>query len=205
MYLSKLILNPSPAARTVVRDLADAYELHRTISRAFPEGGRDDGARVLYRLDNAPGAGRPPVLLVQSGTEPDWNAIQTEPPYLLEHVCKQLDPCFSTGQSLRFRLRGNATIKKEGKRVPLVGERAQGEWFGRKAAGAGFEVVQAIVLGMGRIVGRKPSNGGRIVHDYVDFDGILRVDDPECMLRTLAAGIGPAKAFGCGLLSLAPA
>lgn len=36
------------------------------------------------------------------------------------------------------------------------------------------------------------------------YDGILAVTDPDRFARVLARGIGPAKAFGFGLLSVAP-
>ncbi|MFG2646003.1 type I-E CRISPR-associated protein Cas6/Cse3/CasE [Streptomyces sp. NPDC048370] len=36
------------------------------------------------------------------------------------------------------------------------------------------------------------------------FDGRLEVTDPELMRRTLTQGIGKAKAYGCGLMTLAP-
>ena len=39
----------------------------------------------------------------------------------------------------------------------------------------------------------------------VRFDGILVVTDPDTFRKTVAAGIGTGKAFGFGLLSLAPA
>ncbi|MFE6096591.1 type I-E CRISPR-associated protein Cas6/Cse3/CasE [Streptomyces massasporeus] len=38
----------------------------------------------------------------------------------------------------------------------------------------------------------------------VTFDGRLEITDPEAMRRTLTQGIGRAKAYGCGLLTLAP-
>ncbi|WP_448062247.1 type I-E CRISPR-associated protein Cas6/Cse3/CasE [Cellulomonas hominis] len=37
------------------------------------------------------------------------------------------------------------------------------------------------------------------------FDGRLEVTDPEALRRALVTGIGPAKAYGCGLLTLARA
>ncbi|WP_455361919.1 type I-E CRISPR-associated protein Cas6/Cse3/CasE [Streptomyces sp. SYSU K21746] len=36
------------------------------------------------------------------------------------------------------------------------------------------------------------------------FDGRLEVTDPEALQRTLTHGIGRAKAYGCGLMTLAP-
>ena len=38
----------------------------------------------------------------------------------------------------------------------------------------------------------------------VTFDGRLEVTDPDALRRTLTQGIGRAKAYGCGLLTLAP-
>ncbi|MCX4993529.1 type I-E CRISPR-associated protein Cas6/Cse3/CasE [Streptomyces sp. NBC_00568] len=39
----------------------------------------------------------------------------------------------------------------------------------------------------------------------VTFDGRLEVMDPERLRLTLAKGLGKAKAYGCGLMTLAPA
>ncbi|GAA3750315.1 type I-E CRISPR-associated protein Cas6/Cse3/CasE [Salinactinospora qingdaonensis] len=36
------------------------------------------------------------------------------------------------------------------------------------------------------------------------FDGRLEVTDPEALRRTLTAGLGRGKAYGCGLMTLAP-
>ncbi|MFJ9636788.1 type I-E CRISPR-associated protein Cas6/Cse3/CasE [Streptomyces sp. NPDC101178] len=38
----------------------------------------------------------------------------------------------------------------------------------------------------------------------VTFDGRLRVTEPELFRRTLTHGLGKAKAYGCGLMTLAP-
>ncbi|WP_406454022.1 type I-E CRISPR-associated protein Cas6/Cse3/CasE [Streptomyces sp. NBC_00876] len=46
--------------------------------------------------------------------------------------------------------------------------------------------------------------GSRVSLVTVTFDGRLEVTDPGAMRRTLTQGIGKAKAYGCGLLTLAP-
>ncbi|MER5859793.1 type I-E CRISPR-associated protein Cas6/Cse3/CasE [Streptomyces sp900105245] len=38
----------------------------------------------------------------------------------------------------------------------------------------------------------------------VTFDGQLEITDPDALRRTLTQGIGRARAYGCGLLTLAP-
>jgi len=38
----------------------------------------------------------------------------------------------------------------------------------------------------------------------IQFDGLLKVTAPDKLQQAVAVGIGPSRAFGCGLLSLAP-
>jgi len=42
------------------------------------------------------------------------------------------------------------------------------------------------------------------VHYAVEFQGVLTVTDPALFRTTFTTGIGSAKAFGFGLLALAP-
>jgi len=59
-----------------------------------------------------------------------------------------------------------------------------------------------------RLTFRKKSpdgnRGTQVVLSTATFDGALRVVDPDLVRRTLLQGVGPAKAYGCGLLTLAP-
>ncbi|MCM3884608.1 type I-E CRISPR-associated protein Cas6/Cse3/CasE [Frankia sp. R82] len=50
----------------------------------------------------------------------------------------------------------------------------------------------------------KEKDRRQVVLSTATFDGALRVTDPELARRTLLHGVGPAKAYGCGLLTLAP-
>ena len=43
-----------------------------------------------------------------------------------------------------------------------------------------------------------------MTHLAVRFDGLLRVTDAGDFRETLICGIGPGKAYGFGLLSIAP-
>ncbi|MFJ5221075.1 type I-E CRISPR-associated protein Cas6/Cse3/CasE [Streptomyces sp. NPDC088354] len=51
---------------------------------------------------------------------------------------------------------------------------------------------------------RKHSHGPRITLATATFHGHLRVTDPVALRAALLAGIGPAKGYGQGLLTLAP-
>jgi CRISPR system Cascade subunit CasE len=44
----------------------------------------------------------------------------------------------------------------------------------------------------------------RVVLSTATFDGAVRVTDPHRARHTLLHGVGPAKAYGCGLFTLAP-
>lgn len=220
LYLSRLIHNPAdPRAR---RDLADVYDLHRTVMRGFPENLPPE-ERVLFRLDEDRD-GRP-ILLVQSQTAPDWGGLPAD--YLLQAdpfdpipnpAVKRVAPAFAPGQWLRFRLRANPTVKqdrpgrKQGKRVGVAGEEKQLEWLARKAEAGGFLVRpdDVRVSEPGRAFGhtKKDPDSGKshqLEFRVVQFDGLLQVTDPAGLAEALRAGIGSAKGFGCGLLSLAPA
>jgi len=48
------------------------------------------------------------------------------------------------------------------------------------------------------------TSGGEFTLTTARFDGVLRVTDPDRLRRALTHGIGHGKAFGCGLLTLAP-
>ena len=140
-----------------------------------------------------------------------------------------------SGQILSFRLRANPTkrIAKEGdplkgKRVQLRLEDDQIAWLLRKGREMGkdmpggfdlltkkvsdgqgneFLVPRVHVIPEGKYTGRKKDEtvGRSTTHFAVHFEGLLQVTDPEAFRQTLIRGIGSGKAFGFGLLSVAPA
>jgi CRISPR system Cascade subunit CasE len=213
MYLSRLILNPR--SNKVRRELADVYQLHRTILRAFPER-LPPNERVLFRVDVNRRTGVPTVL-VQSQTAPNWSLFPHHPDYrdyLLQvpppeqnPACKPYNPSISRGQILVFRLRANPTFRRDGKRRAWVREEDQRAWLDRQAEKGGFRLVQLTVIPEGMNQTRKQDGhqNYQIRHFAVLFQGLIQVTDPDKFHRTLATGVGPAKAFGCGLLSIAPA
>ncbi len=226
MYLSELTLDPW--RRDVASLLADSYALHRRLLCAFPEAANGGCGRVLFRTELA----GPPRLLVQSEKRPDWHTLGA-----LLTGCrgpKEWQPQFTVGQTLRFRLRANMTVKQDGKRRVLHGASAeetrarQAAWLARKGGLHGFALVpvpqgvdwydpfaeepnaapsEVRLVPLPVCQGFKPlAEGGSvrpIAHTAVDCDGLLRVTDPTAFAEAVRAGLGPGKAFGMGLLSLA--
>jgi CRISPR system Cascade subunit CasE len=133
------------------------------------------------------------------------------------------------GQILRFRLRANPTKKidtktgpdgrrRNGRRVELTAEPAKLAWLKRKGTQHGFEVGQiatqsddvmdVVDVPEAQAVGYRrgaKENQGRITFGACVFEGTLRVKDVGAFRQALAGGIGSGKAFGFGLLSIAPA
>jgi CRISPR system Cascade subunit CasE len=200
MYLSRLSLNPR--SRQVRSELGNLYELHRTLMQAFPDGA-DGPGRVLFRLEEDRRS-MPPQLLVQSEASPDWRPHKELPDYLLEPPeSKQVAPEFSPGQVLRYRLLANPTFERDGQRLGILDEEGQRQWLRRKGDGSGFDPVSCVPRPQGFVRPRK--NGRTLTFYSVQFDGALRVTHPEALQHTLRDGIGHGKAFGFGLLSVAPA
>ena len=207
MYLSRLVLNPR--SRQVQRENVNVYQLHRTVMRAFPEELPAE-ERVLFRLETAPRTGVP-TLLVQSISQPDWEWLAELPQqgYLLPLAdepnpwVKPFEPAFTAGQRLVFRLRANPTVKRVGKRHGLYREDQQLDWLQRQARQGGFTVEAARTQDRGYVEGyTRQQHKLRLL--TVQFDGVLRVDNPDQFQQTLRAGIGPGKGLGLGMLSVAP-
>lgn len=202
MFLSRVEL-PWDAVR-------NPYDIHRNLWRLFPGEAREtrasgDEARqgFLFRIE-AQNTGRPARLLVQSRSAP----APAEGLNLLGS--KAFSPAPSNGQRLAFVLTANPvkTItdaqreSKPGKqsekcRVPLITEEDQRHWLARKLADVA-ELESVELLPHAPLYFRKGSRAGKLA--TCTFEGVLRVTAAESLARLLENGVGPAKAFGCGLL-----
>ncbi len=223
MYLSRLILNPR--SRQVRNELADPYELHRTVCQAFPDANykANEPSGILFRLDIHPRI-YIPTLLVQSLWKPSWDFLRIEKKdYLLGENELPLDvenPSFKEmnlqlreGQAIAFRLRANPTVKKDregkgqGRRLVLIHEGDQLKWLERKINSAGSALVSARISGeefaKGKLFSER-TDEKRMRFLSVQFDGILQVNDPGLLVQAVKSGIGSGKGVGFGLLSLAP-
>jgi CRISPR system Cascade subunit CasE len=212
MYLSRLILNPRN--RRVQREVADPYQMHKSLMRAFPDDLKEGDERILYRLE--PGRNGALTLLVQSWTLPDWSWL-AEPEvrgYLLpvgepNPAIKEFDLSLSKGQTLAFRLRANPTARRtfedKKRRVGIYDEQEQIEWLKRKGELGGFRLVSARTGGQEDMGGKIKRDGDahKLKLAAVQFDGLLQVTDAERLRQTVRQGIGSGKGFGFGLLSLA--
>ncbi|CAM5387319.1 hypothetical protein SCALM49S_03750 [Streptomyces californicus] len=181
-----------------------------TGSKARP-GPRSESCSAPRRLP------RGPQILLQSRTEPDpsrlpaaYGSVETRSlDALLSHLCK--------GMVVNYRCVANP-VRKPGEAsrkayglppvVALSGNAAV-EWWERQARAGGLEPLHVDADPLTAVRGNQGPQGPaakRVIQQArVRFDGAARVLDAELLRERLASGIGRGKAYGCGLLTLAPA
>ncbi len=186
---------------------------------------RQTDAGFLFRIDPM-GAGRV-MILVQSAIKPDWDYAFHNARHFLaaSPEWKMFDPRqFNAGQVLRFRLLANPTkktgsLKKEerqalskdelktkegrhGKRV-FVEDKDLAAWLTKRAEGAGFSFnEESTDIRPGFIYATLSDSGQRLRSAL--YEGALEITDVEKFHAAFIGGIGSAKAFGFGLLSVMP-
>jgi CRISPR system Cascade subunit CasE len=157
LYLSRLCLNPlfAPALKLA----ADPYGLRCRLLATLPcvpkekpdTGTRPKTADLLFRIETSDSG---PVVLVQTGAAPEWDALELAPRALrCPPETKSYAPEFEAGNRLAFRLlcqpsvrqSGNFGLKSNGKRMPgprraCRDDEQRLEWLRRKAREYGFAV-----------------------------------------------------------------
>ncbi|MGZ5051642.1 MAG: type I-E CRISPR-associated protein Cas6/Cse3/CasE [Methylobacter sp.] len=203
MYLSKIHI-PWHQAQ-------NPYQLHQALWRLFP-GFEDAEREFLFRVEQQQkGVGA--QVLLQSAVQPQSSEHSPVVLAQREYVLN-----IQNGSRLRFRLRANpikaikdgskGCIEKKGKtftktvRVPLLHEDQQQAWLERKLQTCA-RLETLIVQPEPVLYFRKAKEGRSGKIQTVLFDGVLTITDADTFASQIGKGIGPAKAFGCGLLSVA--
>lgn len=216
MYFSRIRLQPGANPRSLIQ--LNSYREHQVLWNLFdvdPQATRD----FLFRRENCEGV---PTYYVISKRQPSdlqgqWK-IET----------KDYKPKLHSGQALAFSLRANPVVtrKDEGGKpkrndlvmdlkkqtswqdkavndrasLPALVQQAGEQWLSSrlKRHGAQFNNLQADGYQQHR--SHKRGQDKPIRYSTLDLQGTLTVSDPERLRKALFHGIGPAKAFGCGLL-----
>ncbi|MFD4560566.1 type I-E CRISPR-associated protein Cas6/Cse3/CasE [Streptomyces sp. NPDC058469] len=207
--LARIRLNPH--SRAVQRDLRDANDMHRSLMRLVPDHlgtSPRQTAGLLYRLDETDTTS---TLLVQAAT-----LDPTRLPDDYGHTdLKDLTPMFNAlkkGITVRYRVVVNP-VKTErlpldqkgrrGKRIPLTGPDAD-HWWTSRATDAGLDLHTLLPTPIAAV--RPPAKSSPPMrHHLVRYDGTATVTDPDALTHAVLTGIGRAKSYGAGLISLAPA
>lgn len=217
IWLTRIV--PEPRSREALRDLGgsqSAVGLHRRLMSLYPtDAGPDPRVRfgILFRIEDTPTG---PHILLQSTHEPDltrlpdgYGTSRTRP---LDALLDALRP----GLNVRYRCVASA-VRKPGATtrqlynlppvVPLRGPAAE-DWWIRQADTAGLKPLTLHSQPLDAARGVREDRTGskqRIRHARTRFDGTAAIIDPGLLRTKITLGIGRGKAYGCGLLSIAPA
>jgi CRISPR system Cascade subunit CasE len=200
MFLSKIMIRGA-ACR-------NPYEIHRALWKLFPTDS-DAERDFLFRVERS--GQQNSEILMQSLREP--LSVTARDARVLG--CKKYSLSLQQDQHLRFKLLANPvkTINDEGGRlsvageikkcrVPLIRDEELQTWLTRKLIGHAqiklVEIEKKLPLNFRKATEKR---AGKV--QPVCFQGILIVAHPEGIESLVRTGIGPGKAFGCGLLSLA--
>jgi CRISPR system Cascade subunit CasE len=212
VYRSLLIFG----GRTARAMVLDAQQLHRTVMAGFldriPDGW--DGVRrdlaVLY--STRPNRDGTIHILVQSPQLPDWRRLD-DGALTTPAETWAVDLAHTAGQQLHFELHAapSRTVRRtDGRRQrrTLHSPEEQLDWLQRHGERGGYRIDHADTGWLAQLRSEEKSQPAaqRVsVHDVfvirpVRYTGQLIVTDPDLFSQTLVDGVGPGKAYGCGLL-----
>lgn len=208
----------------------DGHALHRDLMRLAPDDlGPNPRQRsgLLYRAEHGPHQSGLRVLAqLTQEPAPHLEALAADFPAQVQQ--RRLTPlldALAPGVRVRYRIDANATKRhgnqatphKRGRLANLHGTDAE-LWWLRKATEAGLHPMRLTSTPQPDILGSptktKPrsdgSSGGKdteprpytAVHGVTRFEGIGIVTDPERLRDAVTTGIGRARTYGCGMLSL---
>ena len=213
---TKILLNP--ARRQGRKLLTNPQALHAAVCACFPPDMNQNNGRVLWRLDQR---SHENILYIVGPEKPTAVHIveqagwDTRPAQSAEY--DRLLGQLRKGQQWNFELVANPTksLKRGGEQrgrvVALLSAPDQLAWLHSKAESMGisFGTLEKSTAQVGEresISFRRNSSADsspKVHLVKVRYRGCLEVTDAEKLRHTLVGGVGRAKGYGCGLLTLA--
>lgn len=190
MYMTQLVFDAYN--REAVNIFFDCYRLHQMLYEGFSGSGR-----ILFRVEPERAEREKTVIVISEELN-----INTDVLLKLKNIkSRSYNPNIVDGGRYHFRLRANPTIMQDKKRHALKAEKDQLGWINRKGADGGFSVTDIVAVDENMIAGTR--QGQKMMFKSVLFQGDLMVTDTILFRESLFKGIGSAKGFGFGLLSIA--
>lgn len=233
MYLTRITLSPTAfRARNLLASSQNLHAALAASFPVSGKANMDGSPieRILWRLDH--GHGLPePVLFIASPRGPDLDEAAERITTPDRIVSKDFDPVLAaikSGDTYSFRLAANPTRYKRREenigtatgriathqRAPLHRHDDQVAWLLDKLTAAGAD-LNFTGAGVPDVVVDGERTDAFTRHDArtkrlssvaikrVTFKGHLTVNDPGRFRAAITHGIGPAKGYGCGLLTIA--
>lgn len=232
MYLTRFRMNTARSGAR--RLLSSPQALHAAVMSSFavapprPTG----GPRVLWRIDHNSAAET--LLYIASPDRPDLTHLQEQAGWPTTGTWDTRNYAdflqrLADGQTWAFRLTANPVHdvrtrddQERTKRTAHLTPRHQVTWLAKQQMRSGFALLERPVerrvlaegdeyevmvhnrRGLSFVKNRQSSGETPVTLATATFDGRLRVTDADALRRTLTSGLGKAKAYGCGLMTLAP-
>lgn len=214
MYLSRMYLN---AQRRHTRELlANPQMMHAAVLSSFPPDSsapRDEG-RVLWRLDISRES---TALYIVSPAVPSFEHLQEQAGWSQKQSWQSSDYAqmlnrIVKGQKYAFRLTANPvrTVTENGvsRRKAHISPMHQLDWLVAREELMGASITNdagdptATISQSDRLTFNRERR--KVTIQKVTFDGTLEVTSADQLRSVLCNGIGKARGYGCGLLTLAP-
>ncbi|MCD0447508.1 type I-E CRISPR-associated protein Cas6/Cse3/CasE [Glycomyces sp. A-F 0318] len=220
LFLARISLNPTH--RDVQRDLGDAAQMHTTLMRLLPDGmGADPRkqANLLFRVENGPTG----TTVLAQATQP-LHPERLPTGYATADVkdITGLLHAVQKGTAVRYRVDLNPT-KSERRNTPTTDAPASGRpprprgtvralsgpaadtWWRQRAADSGLD-LHTLLPTNPAWPPRRNTGADRTTIQFTlcRYEGIGTITDPDRLRIALTEGIGRAKPYGAGLLSLLP-
>lgn len=198
--------------------MKDSYYFHQLLWKLFSDGNKKE-RDFIYRSQFEK---QWPIFFIVSKARPvdreDMWEIQTKPyyPKLFEdqtmHFMLRVNPQVTRkrendGKKVRYDVIQNAVHQRGGHEEKITADLIQRygkKWLSDRAEKHGFEIITVVADCFTKERCYKQKEKQIIHFSTIDYQGILRVANPELMLNLLFHGIGPAKSFGCGLMMVKP-
>ncbi|MFI0511180.1 type I-E CRISPR-associated protein Cas6/Cse3/CasE [Streptomyces sp. WSLK1-5] len=211
LWLTRII--PNPQNQQARRDFRNAVDLHYSVMKLFPDDIGDEARKqlgILFRAETTP---QGTYLLLQSRTRPNLDALPADYGSADSRPLTPLLDALRPGLPVRYRIDASAVRKPRKSMqqlynlkpiVALTGAAAV-EWWERQAERAGLKLTATHATRMEPAAGLKAGTKQRVNNARTRFEGNALIQDPDLLRQRIEEGIGRGKAYGCGLLSLAPA
>ncbi|QRP46029.1 type I-E CRISPR-associated protein Cas6/Cse3/CasE [Amycolatopsis sp. FDAARGOS 1241] len=217
MFLTKMPINPQ--RRGAQQLLSSPQAMHAAVLAGFPDARPTEDGRVLWRLDTY--AHHRVLLFIASPDKPDlqhlveqagWPTTQAWQTASYDGMLASL----RTGQRWQFRLTANPVRagRRDGwddtKPLGHVTVAQQQQWLLDRTERLGFRFCRSHgnpsepdLAVIDRTVRRFRRGSSRVTISTATFEGHLEILDALSIQRALTFGIGRAKSYGCGLMTLA--
>ena len=212
--LSMLTLNPK--SQKCRNDMRNLQSMHRRIMGLFPQTPSAQARQefgVLWRVEPTESPTlllqSSPTLLLQSSVEPDFRSL---PDRYASYEHKNIDnhlASFRNGQIVNYRVMLNPVRSSRAggrnSQTPIPFSEHQ-RWWEDRSERIGLVSVDAPAL-IGQPAKHLHRNGAdpSLPIYSTRVDGIAEIADADSLRHAIESGVGRAKAWGCGLLTVVKA